>query len=154
MKKINSTLFKSSVSKFATGVTVITINKNNQYIGKTINSFASLSLDPPLILFSLDKKSTSLKDYMNSKFFGINILSTRQKRLSNHFSSQNPEWNKTKNFLTKNNTPMLCNCLANINCKIFEKISKGDHIIFICKIIEVDIDHNRKPLIYHNSKYI
>ena len=154
MKKINSKLFKSSVSKFATGVTVVTINKKHQYIGKTINSFASLSLNPPLILFSLDKKSTSLKDYKNSKFFGINILSTRQKKLSNHFSIQNPQWNKTKNFLTKNKTPMISDCLANINCKIFEKISKGDHIIFICKIIEVDIAYDKKPLIYHNSKYI
>ena len=55
MKKINSFLFKSVMSKFITGVTIITINKNNNYIGKTVNSFASISLNPPLVLFSLEK---------------------------------------------------------------------------------------------------
>ena len=80
MKKINSKLFKLAMSKFATGVTVISINKNHEFIGKTVNSFAALSLDPPLVLFSLDKKSTSLKKYTNCKNIGINILSKKQKR--------------------------------------------------------------------------
>ena len=68
MKKINSNLYKLAMSKFATGVTVVSINYNNNYIGKTVNSFSALSLDPPLVLFSLDKKSSSIQQYKNSKY--------------------------------------------------------------------------------------
>ena len=82
MKKINSNLYKLAMSKFATGVTVVSINYNNNYIGKTVNSFSALSLDPPLVLFSLDKKSSSIQQYKNSKYFGINILAKNLKKLS------------------------------------------------------------------------
>ena len=154
MKKINLNSFKLSMSKFATGVTVITIKNKNQYLGKTVNSFASLSLNPSMVLFSLDKKSTSLKDYKNAKYIGINILADTQKNLSNHFSKKTPEWGETKYFLATHNTPMIKDSIANINCINFSTINQGDHLIFICKVIEVKIINNKKPLIYLNSKYI
>ena len=81
MKKINSTLFKKSLSKFTTGVTIITINKDGVMLGKTVNSFAALSLKPPLVLFSLDKKSSSIEKYLNAKNIGINLLSNKQMEL-------------------------------------------------------------------------
>jgi flavin reductase (DIM6/NTAB) family NADH-FMN oxidoreductase RutF len=154
MKKINPKLFRSAMSKFATGVTIITINNNNNFIGKTVNSFASLSLNPPLILFSLDKKSTSLNKYTNCKNIGINILSKKQKSLSNHFSKQSPDWDNTGYFLTKNKVPMIKNSIANLNCLKKKTISQGDHIIFICKITDILITKNNKSLIYLDSKYI
>ena len=98
MKKINSSLFKSVMSKFPTGVAIITINNNNNYFGKTVNSFASVSLNPPLVLFSLEKQSSSLKDYTKSSFFGINILSKKQKKLSIFFSKLKPKWGGYKIF--------------------------------------------------------
>ena len=153
MKKINSNLYKLAMSKFATGVTVVSINYNNNYIGKTVNSFSALSLDPPLVLFSLDKKSSSIQQYKNSKYFGINILAKNQKKISNHFSKQKPKWGDTSYFLTTNNIPLIKNSSVNINCKKIKNISQGDHIIFVCKIIEVKI-FNKKPLVYLNSKYI
>ena len=79
MKKINSKLFKLAMSKFATGVTIVTLNNKGLFTGKTVNSFASLSLDPSLVLFSLDKNSSSLNNYKKAKYLGINILSYRQK---------------------------------------------------------------------------
>ena len=153
MKKINSNLYKLEMSKFATGVTVVSINYNNNYIGKTVNSFSALSLDPPLVLFSLDKKSSSIQQYKNSKYFGINILAKNQKKISTHFSKQKPKWGDTSYFLTTNNIPLIKNSSVNINCKKIKNISQGDHIIFVCKIIEVKI-FNKKPLVYLNSKYI
>ena len=131
MKKININYFRESMSKFATGITVITLNKNGIYIGKTVNSFASLSLKPPLVLFSLDKKSSSLSDYKKTKYLGINILSNKQKPISNYFSSKKPKWNDTKFFLSKNKVPMIKNCIANLNCKKIKNINIGDHVILI-----------------------
>ena len=153
MKKINSNLFKKSLSKFATGVTVVTINKNENYIGKTVNSFSSLSLKPHLILFSLDKKSSSIKEYKNSLNIGINILSKKQVKISKYFSQKRVKWNLKNYFIAKNNVPMIQNCIANLNCKKIEIINSGDHIIFICKVLEIMINDTHKPLIYYNSKY-
>jgi flavin reductase (DIM6/NTAB) family NADH-FMN oxidoreductase RutF len=154
MNKINSNLFKLAMSKYATGVTIITIDSKEKYFGKTVNSFASLSLKPPLILFSLDKKSSSLNIFKKSSFFGINILSKNQKKLSNYFSMKNPLWKNTPFTLSKNNVPLVNNCVANIDCKKIKLINQGDHIIFICKINTVKINEKKKPLIYLNSKYI
>jgi flavin reductase (DIM6/NTAB) family NADH-FMN oxidoreductase RutF len=154
MKKINSKLFKQAMSKFATGITVITINNKNQYIGKTVNSFAALSLKPSLVLFSLDKKSTSLKFYNISKYIGINILTSKQKKISSHFSLKNPQWDSTNSFITSNNLPMILDALVNLECKKIKTISQGDHIIFICEIINLKINDKFKPLIYLNSEYI
>ena len=154
MKKINSFLFKSVMSKFITGVTIITINKNNKYIGKTVNSFASISLNPPLVLFSLGKKSSFVKDYAKSSFIGINILSKKQKKISIYFSKIKPKWVDIKSFISKNNIPLIEGSLANLNCKKITTISQGDHIIFICKVLEGQISTKLKPLIYLNSGYL
>ena len=153
MKKINSNLFKKAMSKFATGVTIITLNNKNRLIGKTINSFSSLSLNPPLILFSLDKQSASLNEFITSKYLGINILSKKQKKLSDYFSKKNCEWVDTKFFLSNNNIPLIKDSVLNIDSKKVSIVKKGDHIIVICQILELKIDNQAKPLIYLNSSY-
>ena len=153
MKKINSNLFKDAMSKFATGVTVISINKNSKYLGKTVNSFASLSLKPPLILFSLDENSSSLKDYKYSNFIGINILSKNQKKLSNYFATKKPIWGNTKYFLSSDNVPLIKESVVNISSKKIKTIKQGDHIIFICELKEIVICKNN-PLVYLNSYYL
>ena len=153
MKKISPILFKLAMSKFATGVTIITINKKNKYIGKTVNSFASLSLNPPLILFSLDKQSSSLNEFITSKYLGINILSKKQKKLSDYFSKKNCEWGDTKFFLSNNNIPLIKDSVLNIDSKKVSIVKKGDHIIVICQILQLKIDNQAKPLIYLNSSY-
>ena len=154
MKKSNLKLFKLALSRFATGLTVVSINANKGFIGKTVNSFASLSLNPPLVLFSLDKKSTSLQLYKKANHIGINILSNKQKDLCEYFANNKPKWDNVKFFLTRNNIPMIKNSVANIDCEKVKMISQGDHLIFICKVNEIKINKNKEPLIYLNSKYI
>ena len=153
MKKINKANFKNTLSKFSTGVTVVATNKSSILYGKTINSFSSLSLSPPLVLFSLDIKSSKLNIFKNSKLISINILSKNQKTISNNFAKNNPNWNKTEYNILKNGNPIIKNCVSNLDCKIIEKIKKGDHIIFICKVLQVLNNNKLKPLIYFNSKY-
>ena len=141
-------------SYFVTGVTVISINYNNKYIGKTVNSFSSLSLNPPLVLFSLDKKSSSLSKFIKSKYIGINFLSKKQKKLSLHFAKKKSEWNNTKFFLSDNSVPMLENSLVNLECKLIRKSKAGDHIICVCKIISSNISNAKNPMIYFNNQYL
>ena len=154
MIKVNSSLFKKSMGKFATGITVISINNKNKLIGKTVNSFTSLSLNPPLILFSLDRSSSSISEFKNSNFIGINILSSKQKKVSKHFSIKKPEWEGIKFFMNDDGIPIINDCLSNLNCKLIKTINQGDHVIFICKITKLLIDETKKPLVYFNSQYI
>jgi len=153
MKKINKGNFKKTLSTFATGITVVATNHNSILYGKTINSFSSLSLCPPLVLFSLDKKSSKLNIFKDSKTVSINILSKNQEFISDNFAEKNPDWNEIEYDILKNENPIIKNCVSNLDCKIIDKIKKGDHIIFICKVLQVLNNKKLKPLVYYNSKY-
>ncbi len=154
MKKINKKLFKQTISKFTTGVSVVAINFQDINIGKTVNSFSALSLKPPLVLFSLDKKASFINKFKKSKFFSINILGKKQIDLSNHFSKKDTKWNQVTFESSKFNTPIIKDCLANLECKQVSLISQGDHIIFICEVINVSANDKIEPLLYFNSKFI
>jgi flavin reductase (DIM6/NTAB) family NADH-FMN oxidoreductase RutF len=154
MKKINKDNFKKTLSTFATGITVITTKYNSILYGKTINSFSSLSLSPPLVLFSLDNKSSKLNIFKKCETITINILSSKQQLVSNNFAKKNPDWKNIEYYSLKNGNPIIENCVSNLDCKIIDKIKKGDHVIFICQILKVINNDKLKPLIYYNSKYI
>ena len=153
MKKINSQNFKKTLSKFATGITVIATNKKSILYGKTISSFASLSLHPPLVLFSIDIKSSKLNIFKNAKFISVNVLSKKQKLISDHFAKNNPDWKDIEYQLLENGNPIIKHCISNLNCRVQDKLKKGDHIIFICKVLQVINNDKLKHLIYFDSKY-
>ena len=153
MKKVSTKNFKKTLSKFSTGITVVCVKNSNSIFGKTVNSFNSLSLNPPMVLFSLGKYSSSIKKFSKTKFLSINILSSKQKKLSSNFASTSPSLENINFIEGKNKTAIIPNCIANLECKLIDKIKKGDHIIFICKILELQSNDKLKPLVYFNSKY-
>ena len=154
MKKINKINYKKTLSKFPTGVTVIAINSANKPIGKTVNSFTSLSLSPPLILFSLCKKSSSINSFKKTTYLSINVLSKKQKDISINFAKTKSQWKNIKFINSQLNTPIIKNCISNLECKVFKLIPAGDHIIFICRVINILNNHKLTPLIYYNSSYL
>ena len=153
MKKVNIKNFKKTLSKFSTGITVVCVKDNEEIYGKTVNSFNSLSLNPPMVLFSLGNYSSSINQFTKTKYLSINILSSNQKELSNNFASSSPKLENINFIKGKNKTPIIPNCIANLECRLTDKIKKGDHIIFICKILELQFNDKLKPLLYFNSKY-
>ena len=153
MKKVNTNNFKKTLSKFSAGITVVCVKNNNSKYGKTVNSFNSLSLNPPMVLFSLGNYSSSIKQFSKTKFLSINILSNKQKELSDNFASTTPKLENIKFLEGKNKTAIIPNCIANLECELTDKIKKGDHLIFICKILELQYNDKLKPLVYFNSKY-
>ncbi len=153
MTKISKKYFKKTLSKFVTGITVVCVNDKGNISGKTVNSFNSLSLEPPMVLFSLGNYSSSINTFLKSKYLTINILSNKQKDISNNFSKKKPS-TKDINFLNgKKKTILIDNCVANLECKLIDKIKKGDHIIFICQVIATHYNDKLKPLLYYNSQY-
>ena len=146
---MNISRYKKVLSKYATGITVITKkNKNDLITGITVNSFVSISLKPPYISWSLDKTASSFKKFKNLKFFNIYILSTKQIKVSNYFASKNEI---TKNATLANN--LLKNNLAELTCKTIKKINIGDHLFFVAKVLKVNLKKEKRPLIYFESKY-
>lgn len=154
MKKTNIKNFKKTLSKFITGITVVCVKKNNKIYGKTVNSFNSLSLKPPLVLFSLGNYSSSLNVFSESKYLSINILSKNQKKISECFSGKKPVADSSNFEEINENICFINGCIANLHCELIQKIKKGDHVIFINKVINVRYNDKLKPLSYFNSKYI
>ncbi len=153
MKKVNKLNFKKTLSKFTTGVTVVCVKNNDVILGKTVNSFNSLSLNPPMVLFSLGNYSSSINKYMFSKYLTINILSKKQKKISDNFALKRPNLKNIDFFDGKYKTVLIKGCIANLECKLINKIKKGDHVVFICEVLNISKNDNLKPLMYFNSRY-
>ncbi|EPR2788543.1 p-hydroxyphenylacetate 3-hydroxylase reductase component [Acinetobacter baumannii] len=146
--------FRRALGNFATGVTIVTAqNAQGEKVGVTANSFNSVSLDPPLILWSIDKKSSSFSVFEEATHFAVNILSGTQIELSNKFSRRNIDKFADTNFqLGAGRAPILENCSAVFECQRYQVIEGGDHWIIIGRVVKFH-DHGRSPLLYHQGAY-
>ncbi|PYF83153.1 MULTISPECIES: p-hydroxyphenylacetate 3-hydroxylase reductase component [Marinomonas] len=146
--------FRRCLGNFATGVTVITAKSaDGTQVGVTANSFNSVSLDPPLILWSIVKTSSSYAVFENADHFSVNILAADQIDLSNNFAK--PSEDKFANIETRNGVggaPLLTNTAANFQCEKYQVIDGGDHWIMIGKVVAFE-NFGRAPLLYVQGSY-
>jgi 4-hydroxyphenylacetate 3-hydroxylase, reductase component len=154
MTKIDAKELRNCFGKFATGITVITaIAPDGTQLGLTVNSFSSLSLDPPMILWSLDNKSKSLEALQAASHFAVNVLASDQMHISNNFArSSDEKFNDIELIPSEFNLPLLSGTVAYLECKNVNAIEGGDHIIFIGEVENFQIN-DRKPLLYTNGQY-
>lgn len=147
--------FRRCMGHFATGITVVTTNtKENKPCGMTVNSFSSLSLEPPLILFSVDKNAHNHDNFTNCKKFAVNILSENQKDISVAFAHPSSvNWNEIKHKEAENGSPILKGCLAYISCINENIYAGGDHSIIIGRVTDMQMSLDEQPLIYFKGKY-
>ena len=154
MNKPDPIPFRNALGRFATGVTIVTTTDNkNQPIGVTASSFNSVSLNPPLVLWSLAKSAHSLPAYQNSGGFNVHVLAAHQADISNEFAR--PGENKFKNIvwtLCEQGFPLLPECAALFRCKTNFQHEGGDHIIFVGEVIGYE-DHDLPALVFHSGKY-
>lgn len=147
--------FRRALGNFATGITVVTAQSaKGERIGLTVNSFNSVSLDPPLILWSLDKRSAdSMELIRNAGHFAINVLAADQLDLSNQFARpQKDKFNGIKFSEGMGRAPLLKECAANFQCELHQTIDAGDHWILLGRVLAFD-DFGRAPLLYHQGAY-
>lgn len=147
---------KSCFGSFATGVMIATTHFEGKNYGLTINSFASVSLDPALLLFSIDNKSSNLNAFLQSQHFALSILSESQLALAQEFAKagNDSKWNLEKYFLAKHEAPIFENAIGYFECLQYDIVQAGDHHIIIGKIIDCKKTSNAKSLIYLNSKFV
>lgn len=146
--------FRRCLGNFATGVTVITAKSSDgTQVGVTANSFNSVSLDPPLVLWSIVKTSSSYAIFENADHFSVNILAADQIDLSNNFAK--PSDDKFANIKTLDGiggAPLLTNTAANFQCEKYQVVDGGDHWIMIGKVVAFE-NFGRAPLLYVQGSY-
>jgi flavin reductase (DIM6/NTAB) family NADH-FMN oxidoreductase RutF len=126
-----------------------------EFFGMTINSFSSLSLDPALILFSIDNKSSNLPLFKKNRYFSLNILSSDQIELSKAFATpkNSTKWGVEPYFIGKYGNPIFQNSLGFFECKKHRVIKEGDHHIIIGRVLECEKLSDRESLTYLKGKY-
>jgi 3-hydroxy-9,10-secoandrosta-1,3,5(10)-triene-9,17-dione monooxygenase reductase component len=151
---IESRRFRDVLGSFTTGVIVVTtVNECGHPVGLTVNSFNSLSLDPPLILWSLSLKAPSLNSFRSTGHFVINILSSSQQRLCKVFST--PSENKFENVgfvVGLGGVPILKDTVAHMVCRTYSRYPGGDHEIYVGEVLEIE-DRNHAPLVFHRGSF-
>ncbi|MCB1176124.1 MAG: flavin reductase family protein, partial [Leptospiraceae bacterium] len=147
---------KLSLSRFAAGVTVITYKDGNEYGGITVSSFTSLSLNPPLILFNIDKRNKSNEIFIKNQNFAVHILSKDQENISNSFASSKvnkDEFMKSLDYEEKEGVPIFKGALSTLICEKETIHDGGDHTIIIGKVLSASTDETKSPLLYYNRGY-
>ncbi|PYY72435.1 flavin oxidoreductase [Pseudomonas jessenii] len=146
--------FRRALGNFATGVTVVTAaDQNGRKVGVTANSFNSVSLDPPLILWSIDKRSSSHGVFEEATHFAVNVLAADQIDLSNNFARPKEDRFAEVDFEAgEGGAPVLADCSARFHCEKYQQVDGGDHWIMIGKVVAFD-DFGRSPLLYHQGAY-
>ncbi|MGJ7546985.1 p-hydroxyphenylacetate 3-hydroxylase reductase component [Pseudomonas alloputida] len=146
--------FRRALGNFATGVTVVTArDPSGRQVGVTANSFNSVSLDPPLILWSIDKRSSSHEVFEAASHFAVNVLAADQIDLSNNFARpKDDRFAGIEYEAGVGGAPVFEDCSARFHCEKHEQIDGGDHWILVGKVLAFD-DLGRAPLLYHQGAY-
>lgn len=155
--------FKTALSRFATGVAVITAFSaedawgdavSTHFVGITISSFNSVSLAPPLVLWSLGRRSSSLQLLRESSHYVVNILAADQLDLCQRFASgKGDRFAQTDYNLGKAGLPILKGALAWFECHNRSRHEEGDHVIFVGEVERCGFDDGGHPLVYQNSQF-
>lgn len=147
--------FRRALGCFATGVTVLsTLDAEGHARGMTISSFNSVSLDPPLILWSLALDSPSLPTFRDASHYAVNVLAADQQALSNRFASRLSdrfEGVDTRSGLS--GTPLLEGCCAWFECRHEAIYPGGDHLIFVGRVERFAAQPGLAPLLFHAGAY-
>ena len=147
--------FRASLAMFATGVTVVTARTPaGELVGFTVNSFNSVSLSPPLVLWSLSQAASSMAALSTGSHYAINILAADQKALAERFAGKREErWTEVAFSEGASGAPLLDGAAASFECFNRSRYEEGDHVIFVG---EVERCHHRAgaaPLLFHGGRF-
>ena len=152
--QVTSRLFRHACGRFATGITIATVlDAQGLPHGLTVNSFSSVSLEPPLVSICLGHAVTVIDAFRESKYFGINVLAENQVEISERFARrgcdrfEGQEW-----YRGETGVPLLPGVLAVMECATRHRVTAGDHDIFIAEMLRAEVSDG-EPLIYYAGRY-
>jgi len=158
-KILNNKIISKTVSDSRLAKTILDKLKKiftDEFFGMTINSFASVSLEPPLVLFSIDNKSSNLQFFKKNHYFSLNILGEGQTNLAKAFATpkNSTKWGVEPYFLGKFGNPIFQNSIGFLECKKQRVIRAGDHHIILAEVVDFDKLSEDKPLLYVKGKFV
>lgn len=146
----HSMKFKELMGNYPTGVTIVTaVDDAGTPVGLTVNSFASVSMDPMLVLWSIDDRASTFPVFMKADKFNVNILAADQADLVKVFTTKginrfdHCEWEMSDLGL-----PVLANTAGSFQCKVHQRVKAGDHVTMIGEVLEIH-SNQKPPLLYH-----
>jgi flavin reductase (DIM6/NTAB) family NADH-FMN oxidoreductase RutF len=151
---VTSEEFRRACGRFATGITIASVlDANGTPHGLTVNSFTSVSLDPPLILICLGHAVTTIDAFRQARHFGINVLAEDQQALSDRFARKGHDrFDGLAWYRGESGVPLLHGVLATIECRLHQRFTSGDHDIFVGEMVGVHSGEG-EPLLYYASRY-
>lgn len=142
------------MGRFATGVTLVTTHRDGHLCGMTANAVASLSLDPPLVLIAVDRRSHIHGCLTQNECFAVNVLTADQETISRRFAAPGPkDFSDLALTTAATGAPILTDALAFVDCRVVEVLAGGDHDIFIGEIVAGNM-RDGHPLIFYGGKYV
>jgi len=154
MNEIDPRQFRDALGRYPTGVTVITTrDSKGSPVGMTVNSFASVSLDPPLILWSIDNDSALFDVFTKASHFAVHILKSDQQQLSHNFSSEDPDHFAAAGYEAGiENLPLLKSYAALLQCEVSNRHEEGDHVILLGRVLDLE-NRVADPLVFCAGQY-
>ena len=147
--------FRDSLAMFATGVTIVTARTaEGALVGLTANSFNSVSLSPPLVLWSLSQTAGSMAAMRHVSHYAVNILAADQKALAERFASRREDrWLDVEFEDGAHGSPLLAGAAASFECVNRSRYEEGDHVIFVGEVAHCRHRQGASPLLYHGGKF-
>jgi flavin reductase (DIM6/NTAB) family NADH-FMN oxidoreductase RutF len=147
--------FRTALGMFATGVTIVTARTaEGALVGLTANSFNTVSLDPPLVLWSLSRAAASLSAFSTGSHYAINILGADQQALAMRFATKNVDRFADVAFVNgAGGAPLLAGAAATFECFNRSRYEEGDHVIFVGEVERCTHNPGASPLLYHGGKF-
>ena len=152
---LDSAGLRRALGRFATGVVVIaTCTPEAELVGLTANSFAAVSLDPPLVLWSLNRKASSFSGFSRSAHFTVSILGAEQEALARHFAARRDDKFATVAFTRGHGgCPLIADSLATFECRAVSKMDGGDHVVFLGRVLNATYREG-DPLIFSAGQFL
>jgi len=152
---IDSREFRRTLGNFATGITLITTRaRSGALIGLTINSFSSVSLEPPLVLFCLARTASRFDDFMEAGRYAVNMLEEGQKEISAKFARHGEgDWGDLPMETWETGSPILPGALASLDCTTEHRFDAGDHVIMVGRVVAARMADGGNPLLYFRGAY-
>ncbi len=140
---------------FATGVTIVTTRTpDGEPVGLTANSFNSVSLDPPLVLWSLSQAAASLPAFRAGSHYAIHVLATDQRELAERFAARGADrWRGLDSQAGAGGVPLIPGCAATFECFNRSRYDEGDHVIFVGEVERCSWRHDASPLLFHGGRF-
>lgn len=147
--------FRAALGMFATGVTIVTAcNDDGEPVGLTASSFNSVSLDPPLVLWSLGQAAGSMAVFANGRHYAINVLAADQQALAERFAARGVDrWAGVAYTPGVSGAPLLQGCVATFECFNRSQYTEGDHVIFVGEVERCTRSPSASPLLYHGGRF-